>query len=875
MRLDALRFRNLGAFGAEGITVEGLRPGLNVIAERNERGKSSLLAGLELLLFANHKATGKIVTSLSRDDGASPEGEIDFTFGGTEYRLVKRFRAGKSAELIDRRTGQVIARRGDAEERLADMLGAAGKAQGPSGLLWVRQGTSMSPISDDGHVAARLETELSTLVGGDRARDYLTQVENRLGEYRTGQGRAKKHGPIDLAQQALDTAQAELAMAKQAARNIRDTNRALANVTAKLTQLEEGYDPEVASEKLKAAQEKLTAAKAADDKRRAAQSEVKRLDTLAERATETLTTFNEACLARDASETEKTALTAQLTDLDRAHAAAKTAHEAAKQTVSDLYEAREQAAQQEKLRHDQESLTERNAQLQALLETLELVENKAAARADLIAEKDALPPITPDDLNTLLKLERHHDDVKARREQLSVPLIFEADGAGTLTLDGVPVKSGPITLSAGSRLAIEGIGTLRLNHPDSEQLDREAAQIQDQITNWYATFEVSSAREANAQMQARADLDRDLMQLTAELRAIAPNGRDQILDQKERLETEVETLAARLGAADEIFDEEADPADQLAQLGAAKAQLDAAWDQLSEIDRKRATLTERRHAAEQKLSIAAAQTDPQHRDAHRATLTTEALKADQAAAQAREALAALAGQATSDPAMIEADIERLTMIQTNHAKERETLIIEKARLEAERQAAFERRDPDAEVGRLTDQVEQLSTELARHEREADALTLLRDTLVQSQQALQDHYTAPVRKELLPLLRQVIDGADLVLSEQLGATGLVRDGQDDALERLSGGTQEQIAVLTRLAFARLLARGGQPCPVILDDALVYADDQRREQMFTVLNHVATPNPKGEAGLQLLYLSCHENATRGLGGHRLTLERWAAD
>ena len=871
MKLDALRFRNLGAFGADGVVVEGLHPGLNVIAERNERGKSSLLAGLELLLFEKHGSFNARVKGLSRDNGASPEGEIDFTYDDTEYRLIKRFRTGKAADLMDRKTGQIIARRGEAEERLADMLGAGDKAKGPSGLLWVRQGTSMSPISDDGHVAARLETELSTLVGGDRARDYLRQVEGRLAVYRTAKGHPKKHGPIDLAQQALDAAIAELESAERTARDTREINRALDEVTKTLNKLEADYNPEEISAKIKARQDSLTNARAASAKCRAAQSDVKRLEGLAKQATEALTVFNKACAARDELEKDKASFTSELSKLGQSHAEAKAAFDTATQAVNDLYEAKERAAEQDKLRRDQERLSDRNAQLHTMRDTLGAIETKEAMRAKLIAERGAIPNITQDDLDHYFDLKRQGDDIDAQYEQLSVPLVFQAEGDGTITLDGQPVKGGPLTLSAGSTLAIKGVGTLRLDHPDTQYLDRKAAHIRDQIATWFETFEISTARQASTHMQARADIDRELVQITAELRAAAPNGTDYITDQKDRLEKEVEILAARLDGMEALSPLKADQtSDQLLQLGTARAHADAAREHLSDLAAQQATLKEKLRGAERGLELSAQETEPTKRETHRATLTTEALKADKAAAQAQEALDDLEAQTSEDPEMIEAEIDRLTTIKANHDKERQALIIRKAELDTERKTAFERRDPDADVQRLTELVEQHCAELARHEREADALTLLRETLIESQQQLQDHYTAPVRKELLPLLRQVIDGADLVLSEQLGATGLVRDGQDDTLERLSGGTQEQIAVLTRLAFARLLARGGQPCPVILDDALVYADDQRRDQMFTVLNHVAN----GENGLQLLYLSCHESATRGLGGHRLTLERWAA-
>ena len=77
--------------------------------------------------------------------------------------------------------------------------------------------------------------------------------------------------------------------------------------------------------------------------------------------------------------------------------------------------------------------------------------------------------------------------------------------------------------------------------------------------------------------------------------------------------------------------------------------------------------------------------------------------------------------------------------------------------------------------------------------------------------------------------------------------LRRGGETEAFETLSGGTQEQIAILTRLAFARLFARRGQHLPIILDDALVYSDDDRIVKMFTALNRVALEQ-------QIIVFSC---------------------
>ena len=74
--------------------------------------------------------------------------------------------------------------------------------------------------------------------------------------------------------------------------------------------------------------------------------------------------------------------------------------------------------------------------------------------------------------------------------------------------------------------------------------------------------------------------------------------------------------------------------------------------------------------------------------------------------------------------------------------------------------------------------------------------------------------------------------------------------------------EQIALLVRLAFARMLAKVGAPAPVIFDDAIVYTDDDRIERMFDVLTRQAHD-------LQIIVFSCRQKAFRDLGGRGLDI------
>jgi recombinational DNA repair ATPase RecF len=149
-----------------------------------------------------------------------------------------------------------------------------------------------------------------------------------------------------------------------------------------------------------------------------------------------------------------------------------------------------------------------------------------------------------------------------------------------------------------------------------------------------------------------------------------------------------------------------------------------------------------------------------------------------------------------------------------------------------------------------------------------ALNLLRSTLSNAQSTMQAKYFKPIADELEPLLAQVIGKGDVTLGDDYGAARLRRGDLSEDILTLSGGTQEQIAVLTRLAYAKFMKKQGYPAPVFLDDALVYCDDARLDEMFTVLQYAAQD-------IQCIVLTCHERLFATMGGTQLKAEPWAGD
>ena len=176
------------------------------------------------------------------------------------------------------------------------------------------------------------------------------------------------------------------------------------------------------------------------------------------------------------------------------------------------------------------------------------------------------------------------------------------------------------------------------------------------------------------------------------------------------------------------------------------------------------------------------------------------------------------------------------------------------------------KDGEAVEENLNDVGEQLEVaraELQHIQHEVQVLQRLMQALDAARESARDRYVAPVMKELRPLIGRLWPEARIRFDfDDLLPNMLVREGTEEGFDVLSGGTQEQIALLVRLAFARILANSGSPAPVILDDAIVYTDDHRIQTLFDALTDQAH-------GFQIIVLSCRQMAFMDLGGQNLRI------
>jgi len=835
MRIKSLAFRNVGPFGSKGVRLDGFTPELNVVCETNEFGKSTVLKSLEMLLFKPFSSADRQIKALRTanvEDG--PEGEITFSNEGKTYRFTKRFLKSKGARLQDAQTGEGIAIDRAAEETMARLLRSDKFEGGPSGLLWVRQGMSMDGITDNGQVASRLEGELGTLVGGERAREYLDRVTKELGEILTKQGKPKKGGVLSQAQEAVQSTETELAEARRLRDQTRSFGVELEKVEAEIKRLTREGDDATILQDIASTREAIVQARQYSDALALLEAKQAQAVATAERVEARQSEHIAALVSYH--ETEDL-----LQKLDANYADELSKLQVLQQNRSDLrvsiaaYE--DQQATLSKVRRKREAwglqrqrldvLQKELQHLHSLLLQLTTLEDEQAKLTDTLSD---LPLISRMDLDSLRRIETEIQQYEAALSAVSTRLYFDISkaGQGRVTLDGKALATGPVELSGGQSLLIDGIGELRSDDSRVREITQNRDMAQEKYADLLARFGVSNLTEAIKSADQRQALETDRKRVTADMLRLAPEGRAALEIDFNRAETEARDVADSLEVAEPDLDM-ADDTDMLERLRAGRAKLDVTDEALTKARKTLSDLETEQARLRERLSGLNLPLDETERQAEADKLAGENLKSDSIVRAMAIEVTTLKSRAPDQSLdMLKARLTRLERVASQSREQLESLKTKAAALRARRDAAFEGEDAEATVSSLEERLASQREELERQVRAKDVRILLRDTL------------------------------DTVL----------RDGKVEKIGQLSGGTQEQFAILTRLAYARLLARSGASAPVILDDALVYADDARRDAMFDVLGLVSS----GEKPIQIIYLSCHAGATNRLGGTRIIPQSW---
>lgn len=858
------------------LRIEGFPNGLNIVVEPNETGKSTLLDALRAAFFIRHSTKNEVTRSfVPKGDDVAPRISVDFQIGGHAWSLEKQFIKSPSVRL----SGASGRRESEAaEDALQGLLGfergnnrsTDHETRGPLGMLWVEQASALQVESPNrlvrDTVRGVLEAEVGAVTGGRRFDAIRANVETAYSALRTPSTR-KPRGELAAAETLVTTTGEARQKAEAAFRDYEQTLNDLDIAKARLRIVQRDLaDPGMGEERRKLVDDqklaetaalRSTAAEAqygrADEVAKTAVARIQRLDAAEKRMADATADLAARQKTRDEA---KTALDAAAGDEEACRTSLEAARAARQEADAALSVAHERSRQFAAAAAARRAIEARNS-----LTDLEKRERELAV--------DASASIDEGELAKLAALERSEIEARARFDAGTVKVAIElADGA-RLKIDGQPSDASSADVLTVTRFEIGDAGTLTVTPPQGSgrSIDVDLASARSGVAAARRALGIDSHSAGIARNERAAAATRELKALRLQISSACPGDPTiGLAPGADALRAYVATLGDALGDAqappDDVPAIEKDAANaKLAEATAAGRHEDARAV-LSKAETGLATATAELASASRESEAAADELRVVNEDGDRSALDAALAEAQRDRAGKLEALERAREGARAFN--LEAIAKRLDNIDRAAARGHQEQLELTARIAA-LEASVVREGTAGPAGRVAESREEEQAAISACNRlryEAETLELLRSALTEAADEASRTFLAPVTRRAAGYIGQLLPGCELTFDEELGLAGVMRSGIDESCGDLSKGTQEQLAILTRLAFADMLLEDGAPISLILDDPLVYSDDARLETMTDILQEASKR-------MQVILLTCRSKAFRHVDGNRITL------
>lgn len=849
--------------GLKQIKVGPFKDRLNLITGPNESGKSRIFEAIRFALFESHKGSAQHKAALQSWDSAdSPFVRLVFESDGHEYEIQKQYLKGGSALLIG--NGSTL-RGDDAEEALRVITrarpGSSRAVQDADMGIWpillIQQGRAgeipSAAINQDGllQLHERISAEIGLAAVSPIAQRLLDLARSEYERYYTASGQENKtirdaRKTLSERTQALELAKGGLAQQQAVAESLRvsqDEVRELEDRQIKLV-----TDLEEATKRAdKAAQGALivTRMEAAVSSRTSGKREADRalqeridLDAVVSRLA------NEAGEVRVAIELEKA-------NRDRIDNEVTAARERERQASDTLAQARTQLESFRRERRYSE-LTQRRTGVAALITQVEEIS------AALEGEKLRLAGLSTADqklLDRLKVLEEAAIEARARLHGAAVAICIAIKT--DISVDGQAFRAGEtldldITEDQTFRIGDSAEITVRPGGGALLELRAAVTRCEKELREALTKAGVASPAEATEVFRQRTQSNLTIKSLkerfTATTTKSLPDLRAEIVG--------IDADIARLGPVQAVegnegdFDKavreaEADEAEARSQFSAETSLLATCRERISTFLGQVQSKDEERKTVETAIEKMDSVTDLQVAAQREQQSLGQAVLEYQAAAQQYSELGGDYAKEDNERARraVGTIDERLKERRNKVAELRTELrmIVETAPYESMQ---------SAEAGQSAAQ-----SEYARLERRAGAAATLWNALFEARRKLTERLTEPVIARVQPYIQEIFPGSTLDAGEEFSIQGLKSPHYPEPYDHLSGGAREQLALITRIGFAEVLAGNGR-LPLLLDDALVNTDPLRMLRVHRVLDRASET-------LQVIVFTCHDVLFDALG------------
>lgn len=868
------------------VLLDELHDGLTVIAGDNEEGKSTVLQALKAAFFEHHGVGGAVREAMQPYGGGTPSVEIAFELDGTTWTLRKAFKRGG----IELTNGARSWPPEEAEQQLLSLLRferRQGRSEqrpehlGVTALFWLDQGTTFlvarrvedEPLAiGSGRFGAAVASEIDVAAAGEGTARLLETVRTRCDRYWTTTWR--ESAVLKQDRETVTSLQGEEAAVRGRAQAQAEKVDRLERLVAERRRRAADDAPSRAQAKLVEARKRVEGLDALDgrlaqigDQLKAREAEKSRLEALKRdraRVRADIAEAREAAVGlTDRQQTQVTIVAEQQCALQQAEAK-ETAAQDGLRLATDVREAAQQAVVTLRETHER-------VRLEASLGTV----REAADAARLARAAIAGNRATAERLDAVRRAVGQQQAAHAALHAAATAVELVPEPGRGASRDGVAITgTNVVHLTDRTVLELEGFGRIVVLPGGADMAARRSVSRAADEALRAALSAAGAAEPADADRLARARQAAEVEAKAAESR------RDSVLvasgvASAEALSDRITALVAATGQ----LDPGGDPSAVEARLQEAVTAAERAADRLETA--RVAIRSGERVLQEARTELALIEQELGGRQ--RAIDALEARLAETVSGQDDEALAGalaaagdtwlgLLGERESllrERAQVEPETTRERLAQAQRSIEaleadRRRLDLDIVMIESELRGGG-----DDGLGELLAQAEarlaQASEQLGRTSLEAKAWKLLHDELGAAAKATREALLAPIVSRLQPWLARLLPDVEPVLDPAtLAPMQLKRGGAVEPLARLSHGTREQIAVLVRLGLAHLLKEreGEAPC-LILDDALVYADETRFDTMKAILQIAARE-------LQIIVLTCRPRDYRGLDGRHLRLE-----
>ncbi|GBR45728.1 AAA family ATPase [Neokomagataea thailandica] len=855
------------------ILLDNLGEGLNVLIAPNEAGKSTLLEAVRAAFFVRTKGQSKQLKSyVPYGDKVGPYVAVDFALHGKEWRIEKRFIQSAKTTLsspMGRAEGE------DAEHQLREQLGASVSAntkkaepEGALGLLWVRQAEALELTAPDELVRDRLRTTLEHEVGSILGGGAFNRVNESIENLRTrhGTARSRTQGLLPEAQTRCDRAHSNYRQTKELYDVLETHFARLEQVRTRLKLVERELYHEADHGQRDALQHELKAAEGAAQRlqlRRvecdAARGVVVHLEAMQQRAED---------LALE-QKTDQDVL--NILEQERREAEGQALEIREKITIlgRELEEQREVLNQQKNAVREAEQRYAEDARAQALDAARERYTQLVACEAALVEAECLSRTIIPDALMARLD--------KAEREVLEKRALMGMDGArvtlsgdmAPVIVNGVVAQAGsftidqPMTVQIGATiLQLEpSLGTQRARH-NFEVAQSALVEMLQEV----GVKDLETARQRNEQARQNTvrvqHLRERIVSLCPADAALGLSAGEDALKVLVAREGAEKRVSVHMKALPDLQEMRKNVEHQENNCLKLRTILDISNSQLKEMEGIS-------HPVLLKIAQVTASLSRNARDMEQLKGQEDwaDLSANMMRAKARLSAISLDVQdaerlvVVSNPDVIRRKIERLEQDRAATERTRVQLREEQSRLEATISAEGGRGIAER-LSAAEDERDAADEALSRVTEDVKMLQLLRHVMDEARSEMGERFVRPVASRAKSYVEKILPGSDPGFDETLKLSRLTRGQHEEGSDDLSKGTQEQLALMVRLAFADILQQQGQPVSLILDDPLVYADDARLDLILDMLEQASKR-------LQIVILTCRERVFRNTSGRRLFL------